>query len=250
MHRQVDRPPEQILPGPGPVRPARLAAYSVDPRRVLWSILAIELALVAAGSAALVVFYSSDSLATQNICRLFMLDRERNLPTFFSFLLLLLSGHLALNIGREQLVTGDRWRWHWLGLAVALVLMAFDEAAEVHEELIPIVQPMVPHEGPLYFAWVVPGMALALTAGVVYARFLWAMPARLSMLFLAAGGFYFGGALGMEMVSGAYAARNGIDSLTFEFISTVEESLEMLGLAILVYAILQFQTFLWDAPRL
>jgi predicted permease len=82
---------------------------------------------------------------------------------------------------------------------------------------------------------------------LLYLRFLFALPRRIQALFVLAGGLYVIGGLGLEMLSWHYrfplydpenteASRD----LTYLMITHVEELLEMLGVAVFMYALLSY----------
>jgi hypothetical protein len=55
-----------------------------------------------------------------------------------------------------------------------------------------------------------------------------------------AGALFVGGALGVEAVSGKHASLHGEQNLTYHLIITIEELLEMAGLVVFVYALLDY----------
>jgi len=96
--------------------------------------------------------------------------------------------------------------------------------------------------GTFHFAWVIPygiaTIAMALSAWPVLRR----IGARNGILFTLAAGTFLSGALGFEMIGGRYlevmnlrAAQGGPG---YAMLTTIEETLEMLGLAVLSYALL------------
>jgi hypothetical protein len=86
----------------------------------------------------------------------------------------------------------------------------------------------------------VPGALFALCVAAVYLPFLARLPARTRNLFFLAGFVYVSGAIGFEMVGGRQAALYGDDNLTYKLLAHVEESLEMAGLVVLLYALLDY----------
>ena len=58
-------------------------------------------------------------------------------------------------------------------------------------------------------------------------------------LFLIAGITYISGVLGMEMVGGAYVSQYG-KTLTYGIIGSFEELLEMSGILVMIYALLDY----------
>ena len=65
------------------------------------------------------------------------------------------------------------------------------------------------------------------------------LPPRLRNGLILAGAVYLMGSIGMEMVGGAYREGNPIKDPTYWFITTVEETLEISGLLILISVLLR-----------
>jgi hypothetical protein len=79
---------------------------------------------------------------------------------------------------------------------------------------------------------------LALLLGSL--RFLMHLPATTRRLFLLAGAIYVGGALGMELVEAAFNAR-GVSSGFIPLLGVaIEETMEMLGVTMFIYALLTY----------
>jgi hypothetical protein len=51
---------------------------------------------------------------------------------------------------------------------------------------------------------------------------------------------FIGGALGFELVGGRWVELHGKENLTCSMIATVEESLEMAGVIVFIYALLKY----------
>ena len=83
-------------------------------------------------------------------------DREGNLPTIVSSLMLLLCAVLLALIAytvRNRKASG----WiGWVGLSLLFLFVAIDESVSIHEQLIRPVREMFKLSGVLYFAWVIP----------------------------------------------------------------------------------------------
>jgi len=60
---------------------------------------------------------------------------------------------------------------------------------------------------------------------------------------------YVGGVLGMELVGSWYTSQYGW-SLAYGFIASLEELLEMLGVVVLVYALLNYMETFLDSIRI
>ncbi|NJD76924.1 MAG: hypothetical protein FIB08_07500 [Candidatus Methanoperedens sp.] len=73
-------------------------------------------------------------------------------------------------------------------------------------------------------------------------RFLINLPKNIRFLFILAGVFFVSGSLIMELAGGWYEFSNGKENLAYAMISTVEESLEMIGAAFFVYTLLIYMS--------
>jgi hypothetical protein len=93
--------------------------------------------------------------------------------------------------------------------------------------------------GPLYYAWVIPGIAFVVFMAVAYFRFWWTLPHPTRALLGIAAALYLGGALGMEMVGSSYVVDHG-QNLTYGVMATFEEVLEMSGVITLLYALMDY----------
>ena len=51
---------------------------------------------------------------------------------------------------------------------------------------------------------------------------------------------FLSGAIGLELVGGAYVAAHGAINMSYVLIATVEETLEMVGAAVLLYGLLAY----------
>jgi hypothetical protein len=168
-------------------------------------------------------------------------DAESSVPAWFSSALLLLCSPLALSApgtGREH---AERYPGHWKALAILLLLMSLDEAASLHEGAIEPLRSALGTGGPFYYAWVIPGMVFVL-AFALARGFLLGLPPKTRAMFAVAGTLYVCGSLVMEMVGGAYSDSYGEAGIAYVTITSVEEYLEMLGVATLLYALMILHT--------
>jgi hypothetical protein len=168
------------------------------------------------------------------------LDTEVSVATWFQAGLLVVAAALAGLIAATQRRASKPYVLHWLVLAALLLLLSIDEALALHEELIAPLRSALDASGIIYFAWVVPGAAFVAVFAVAYARFLLRLPDPDRKYLLLGAGLYVWGALAMEALNGAYASANGLDSTSYQLLTDLEETFEMAGLLVLVYALLSF----------
>ena len=81
---------------------------------------------------------------------------------------------------------------------------------------------------------------LIIFLAVFYSRFLFKLPKATRISFIIAGLIYITGLLGIEMLGGYYYELHAGESLTYSLITTLEESLEMLGLILFIRALLDY----------
>lgn len=172
--------------------------------------------------------------------RLFYLDSEANIPTWYQSSALLfcaaLLGVIAFAKGQER----DRFARHWAMLSAIFVGLSLDEEAMFHEMAIELLRPLFDTSGLLYYTWVVPGAAAVCLFALAYLRFLFHLPPKTRVLLAISGAVYVGGAVGMEAISGQHAARFGEGDMTYHLISTAEELMEMTGVVVLICALLGY----------
>ncbi len=170
----------------------------------------------------------------------FHLDREANIPTYFSGLLLIsvaaLLGLIALQKNNQQ----DKYKRHWAMLSVIFLALSFDEVASIHELLVVPMRSLFGASGIFYFAWVIPGIAFVTILAISYWRFLWNLPPRSRNLFVLSAVIFVGGAIGFELMGGFHADNHGQTDLTYSLLTSGEETMEMAGVITFIYAILDY----------
>ncbi|HSV53231.1 MAG TPA: hypothetical protein VLJ57_14025 [Burkholderiaceae bacterium] len=214
----------------------------LNPAKIVRWLAGTAVALVAAGIFGQWVRHALGHDQVYGLVPLFDLDGERNIPALFSVCLLALAALLLTVIALVMKQRKERGVIWWAFLAVGFFLMSVDESWSFHERLVVPVRSMV-GSGPgnlLHYAWVLPGALVATTVALAYLRFLMALAPEIRYAFLLAAGLYLGGAIGLEMAGGAYAARHGADNLVHALYAAVEESLEMAGTIVFIRALLAY----------
>jgi hypothetical protein len=172
-------------------------------------------------------------------------DGELNIPTYFSVLLLLFAAQLLAVISVLKINQKAPQVSHWAILSLGFLFMAADEAFFLHDKLNWLIFPLRDlvgngNLGVFYFAWIIPGIILVFVLGMFFLRFLLRLPAITRLTFLTASILYVVGALGFEMIGARHAELFGIKNLTYRILSTVEESLEMAGVIIFIWALMVY----------
>ena len=211
----------------------------IDPRKVASSLMTIAIVLVVAHIAGAVSSHVFHREQVFGLVDTFDMNVENNVPTFFSAFILVTSAVLLTVITSQS--AADRYAGHWKWLVIIFAFMAIDEDAALHELLIEPVRDLLPVAGPLYFAWVIPYGLAVLVIGLLYLRFVWSLTARTRGLFIGAGSLYLAGALGIEPIGGWYFSLHGeIEDLPYSLLVATEEFLEMSGIILFIYALLDY----------
>ncbi len=160
--------------------------------------------------------------------RLFHLDREANLPTLFCVTLWFSNALGFCLLGRSE------QRRIWYFLAVGFLFFSIDEFTSIHESLVGVIRQHFECSGIFYFAWIIPyGLVFLLTA-ICLTSAVFALGKRVMMIYLAAAALFLTGSIGLEALEGLHLEKHDPDWLYF-LLMTLEESLEMLGLMVLLF---------------
>ncbi len=172
------------------------------------------------------------------IARFFDADVKVNFPTGFKLFALAGSALLAWVIGRSAQAERDPWARHWSHMAAVMAFLMIDEMAYVHQSLASYLDDHVHTTGVLHYAWIIVYIPIALVIAVRFIPFVLALRADLRTRIVAAGVLFAGGSAGVEMLKGHLESVDGENSLRFLLSTALSDSLEMIGLAILVVALL------------
>lgn len=205
-----------------------------EPKKTVSALGAIAMGLIVANMAGMIskYYFGSHRVA------LFDLDREGNIPTLYSSVTALLCAGLLAVIATAEKRQKKRDAYYWMGLAAVFLFLGVDDGAAIHENIIRPLRDTLRTSGILYFAWVIPYGIFVIVLGAVYLRFLFSLPAKTRFLILAAGMIYVTGALGGELLGGYWVERHGPDNAPYALITMLEETLEMTGILIFLYALM------------
>ncbi len=204
------------------------------------TLIGVTLLLILASTAGQLVKYRLGYETAYGFIPLFFVGEERNIPTYYSSLLLLCASVLLGIIGLTHHRLRLRHARHWTVLALIFLLLSLDEVAGLHEMMIRPMREALHVGGFFYFAWVIPGGVFVLAFAWSYLRFFLDLAPKFRWLLGAAGLLYIGGALGVEMLGGRHADLYGLENLTYRMYQTVEESFEMLGMVLFIHALLRY----------
>ena len=215
---------------------------ALNPSAVIRVLAATILFLFAAHIAAMWAKHVLGYPTVYGLVPLFDLGAEQNVPTFFSACLHLLSSMLLAVIAILKRHERDRYTKQWATLSGAFLYMAFDEAASLHELMGRPMQELLGEHatGVLYYAWVVPGIVITVLFAAWFVKFFLHLPPKTRLLVFTSAALFIGGAIGVELFEGRHVALHGAENLTYAVYVLVEETLEMAGIALFIYALLRY----------
>jgi hypothetical protein len=168
------------------------------------------------------------------------LDNEYNIPTWYSSILLLICSALTGLLFLLKIKEVDSSKFYWIGLSVIFFLLASDEMLVLHEQIISPLRNLLNTGGFLYMAWIIPAVLLGIFFLVAYYKFLFSLPRQTLIYFIVSGIIYVSGALGLEAISGKIITELGENTLEYSLVTQFEEILEISGVLLFIYALLQY----------
>jgi hypothetical protein len=171
--------------------------------------------------------------------RVFNVDQEANIPTWFTggvALYLAMTAAMIASVVKSQ---GKNHSWGWRGISLMGIYISLDELSGIHELAInPIRETW--DVGPwLYQSWVIPAMIIVSLIGIIYARFWWKLPSYTKVYIFLGSFVYITGAVGVESIGGFILTTQGLNDWYVQ-LSHIEEFLEMMGLILALYALSEF----------
>lgn len=173
------------------------------------------------------------------VMKLFDVNSETNVPSWFSSSLLLGGAVVTVLVAVLMRRSGGRDVGRWLALAGVLALLSLDESAALHERLGEPAATLLGGTGAEVprFAWVVPGALFAVIVGAFFVGFLVRLPGRVRVHLLGSGVGFLTASVVLETVSGAVLDAHG-HRAGYLLVTAAEEGAEMAASIWLVYAVL------------
>jgi len=174
------------------------------------------------------------------LVNIFNLDKETNFPTWYAALSLMICSTLLLIISAAKRKSNDRYFFHWIFLGIIFLLLATDEMLQLHEQVSTPIRNVLNTTGYLYFTWTIPAVILGIVFLVAYFKFLLHLPRNYKILFITSGVIYILGAIGLEIIGSNHIYFYGPNNISYAFITTVEELLEMTGVLFFIYTLFSY----------
>jgi hypothetical protein len=209
---------------------------------LLWTLSALE--------AVTRIALHHDAGVVHVVFRLFDLDREGTLSSWFQGALwLAVAAALAL-IAVLARRTGSPFARHWVVLTGIALFLSADEVAAFHEDLGVQLRERLHAGGALENVWVVPAMALVLVLAFAYRRFFRALPRHTVRRLAIAAAVFLAGAVALEVIGGDISDSHGVNYLPYAIEYQMEEGLEMAGALLALSALMEHREETWPGATL
>jgi hypothetical protein len=204
--------------------------------RVFIWLIVIELAFCA-------IYYTDFLLNEPNwrIHKLFDLDLEANIPTWFSSIQLFMIGLISALTAQSQHYKTPPSKWGLTFFGLGFMYLSMDEASSIHEKLTYEFHnnPLVPYFDGVHGIWIVVYGSIGIVVLLLLCRDLWAICKTLrreALIFIVGMIIYLAGAGGAETITYFYLDKTIPWVYAVEV--TLEEFLEMFGASTLFYSVL------------
>lgn len=217
--------------------------FTISPKQVLRTLVGFILMLILLSSISNFLRLSLDNDFAKSVQRLLNVDYEDNIPTIYSGLALFVSSVLLFLIALQSNKLNKQF-WPWVFLGILFLFLGFDEITQVHEKLIRSLRYRWNLTGYLYSGWVIPYGIAAFGILLAYFKFLLRLPTKTRNYIVVSGLIFIFGSVILEMISvdiGFAHERNDISAAYF-IVMTFEEFLEMLGIALFIYTLLDYMS--------
>ncbi|TAH19680.1 MAG: hypothetical protein EAZ08_08260 [Cytophagales bacterium] len=219
---------------------------TINIKRVIFILCSVFAILFVMNWATVMQSMSSDTELTGAVMyfyKAFNFQEEKNIPTYFSVILLFLSSQTFLIIRLlDKFQVSSYVKHYWTQMSLIFLLLSIDEMVRLHERLGYVARYLyfvrVDSAGLFKFGWVVwvvPMSMLLVIFGLYSIKFLMRIPNHLRIGYIVSGGLYVLGAIGFETISAQFSTLNEAEQLYYYLSMTAEESLEMIGIITLLY---------------
>ncbi len=201
--------------------------------KVLWALIGTLIVLGVAAAAA-----AGSQTLPYNLTRFFDGDQKTNFPTTAKTLLLLTATLLLLVCWQAARSRRSPAARGWLALSLCTAFAFLDESTYLHQSLSEVMNKLGDFDGPLAYAWTVIYWPAAVLAGIFVLRTMGSMQPAVRRMLLPGGILYGAGALLFEPLKSHFAETYGEISLHQKLTAAASDSLQLVGLTLLVCALL------------
>lgn len=216
-----------------------------NPRKVFYGLTGIILILLILNIVSYLHFFLNDLTPRDYFFRKTNFNTEKNLPSIFAGVIHFIAAFYLAIIATTRLEIEKAKRFWW-AMSGIFIFLGLDEIFRIHEKIEGNVTFVNDSLGFFLYNWIVYyGIALLILA-ILFFKPLLSLPKKTLYQFIAAGLIFVTGAIGIENLTGYLISHQPlperliINNPMFFSLYTVEELLEMMGVAYFIFAMLQF----------
>ncbi len=172
---------------------------------------------------------------------LLTVDFENSLPTYFNALLILIAFFILAIIALHHKNMKSVLVYNWLLLTLAFLLLSLDENPSVHNFFVSVISSYgIRQKLDFSYAWGMPFGAIGLLFIFFLIRFTTTLPKTIARGFVVSGVIYVSGAIFIGMYGTRILNIRGFQNIKYALVASYEESLEMIGLTLFIYFLLEY----------
>ena len=208
-------------------------------RKIPKVLIAIFLVLLVLNVIALSIGIITGHSSMKGLLDFFEFDKEQNLPTYFSSIVLVIASLLLFTLYIIKKNRNDEHTRFWLVLSLIFVYLSIDEFASIHELLTNITREIFVIESLHKIMWIIPGMIIALVIGIYLLPFYLKLTKRYKYLFAFSAILVLGGVFGVELLTHGFSLNEGNQAI-YSVMSTLEETMEIMGVVLFIYSLIDY----------
>ena len=217
---------------------------NLPPKKTFYRILTAILVLLILHISSYLYLMINDIDPESFIFRKLNFNEERNLPAVFSTLLHLSASYLLAVIALSRL-TIKKVKWFWGTLSLIFLFLGLDEMFTFHERFSNDIYDLE-GDAVFFYDWVLVYIVILIVLMITFFKPLFSLPKKTLIRFILAGIVFVFGAVVLETIAANIVFKENltneetsIDPLIMG-LATIEELLEMLGVTLFIYALLDF----------
>ena len=183
----------------------------------------------------IVIYMNFLKIGSYKLITLFSFNDEYNIPTFYSAIALLFSS-LVLFLISNILKNKSIDTYYWKFLSLIFLFLSIDEISEIHEWF--GYSTNLGDFGPWYFYY----LPFVFAIGLISLYFMKKIPFEISKLIIFSMMIFLFGCVFLEFIQNLFVTNTNDFKLNLlsNFLSTLEEYFEMIGISIFNYSLLKY----------
>lgn len=214
---------------------------------IRWVVRVLITLIVAFGLVSLAAQLFSENVIADNqyvdrIADWLNVNSEGSIPTWYASITLMSCAVLLAIIAIWARRAGRPFGLHWATLSIAFALLSLEEIIGVHSQAFKVLRTAASGISGAGYALILGGLLVAglIVLAWLYGRFFLHLPSRWRTLVLVGMAIYLTGVFGTDAIGDSLRTVFGEDDIVLLLVLTLEEVLEMSGVLIFIYCLLDY----------